>query len=439
MNKTSQLSIRPIRVLVINPNNWYNKGDTSNRLGLVKALRKEFGNNVTITLESLTPQEDSRYFKRYRTHIVESIFHISGENKFSFALRVVKQTKNALLLLLSLMIYRIFEKEIKLCRKTQAFLRNLAESDLVISSPGGFLQDYAVFSSLLPNLCLVLSAEILRKPIVIYAQSIGPFRNRLLRILCRFILNRVDIIILREEISRRYLKEAGINRPRVFVTADATFSIEPPHYNKDLLRQKLLKAFQDEVGDVMIGITVLGGYFLNRKRHDLLKRYVRSLVSCIDSIVNELNANIIFVPQVVARSEIMMMHMIKRLIENKKRVFIINEDLSPEDVMKIIGCMDILIGTRMHSNIFALIMNVPPVAIAYEHKTYGIMEMLGLENWILDINNINERELISKVRNLHKSLFEIKKNMLEAVYCARAKSLSSAKIVRAFCEASLKS
>lgn len=426
------------KVLVINPNNWYNKGDVSNRLGLIKALNRAFGDKVAITIETLTPEEDAKYFSKFGADVVESIFGGNTNKKSSYPFLLVAKIKNVFLFLICLLMYCVFGYKPGFNHKSHIFLHNLLNSDIVISSPGGFLQDYNIFSSLIPNVFLLGSAKVLRKPIIIYAQSLGPFRNKILRSFMQQILNRAEAIIIREEISKYYLSEANINKPKIFITADASFSIEPPSYNKALYRQKLLKSFQGEAGDVLIGVTVLGEYFLNRKRRNLLKKYAISFAVSIDCMINKLNGNIIFVPQVWSRSEIMMMHTIMRLVKNKSRVLIINEDLSPEEIMKIIGCMDLFIGTRMHSNIFALIMNVPLIAIAYEHKTYGIMDMLGLENWVIDVKDVDEHKLVSKIEELYKSLFEIKKNMLNAVQIARAKSLSSANIVRTLYERSLK-
>ncbi len=42
--------------------------------------------------------------------------------------------------------------------------------------------------------------------------------------------------------------------------------------------------------------------------------------------------------------------------------------------------MDLFLGTRLHSNIFALVAGVPVVAVAYQYKTFGLMEMIGLKH-----------------------------------------------------------
>jgi colanic acid/amylovoran biosynthesis protein len=427
-----------IRILVINPNNWHNKGDVSNRLGLIRALKKEFGDKVTITIETVTPKEDAKYFNKFGVKVVESILS-NNVNKNSFHLfHLLTKIENMLFFMICLFIYHVFAYKPNINHKSCVFFHSLLDSDIVISSPGGFLQDYTTFSSLIPNVFLLVSAKFLRKSIIIYAQSLGPFRSKMLRFFMRLILNRVEIIILREELSKHYLNEICINNPNIFITADATFSIEPPPYNQVLYRQKLLRSFQGKAGDVLIGLTILGTtFFLNKRRCNLLKKYIASLAVSIDLMITRLNANIIFVPQVWSSSETMMMYAIKRLVKNKNRVLIIDENLPPEEVMKIVGCMDLLVGTRMHSNIFALIMGVPVLAIAYEHKTHGIMKMLNLGDCVINIEDINGYALASKIEELYKNRFKIKENVFDAVQKARAKSLLSAKIVKAWYERDL--
>jgi colanic acid/amylovoran biosynthesis protein len=83
-------------------------------------------------------------------------------------------------------------------------------------------------------------------------------------------------------------------------------------------------------------------------------------------------------------------------------------------------------------------MGVPVIAIAYEHKTHGIMRMLGLGDWVIDIEDVDKDVLASRIEELYNSRFEIRKNILEAVRRARAKSLLNAKIVRSWYESVLK-
>ena len=54
----------------------------------------------------------------------------------------------------------------------------------------------------------------------------------------------------------------------------------------------------------------------------------------------------------------------------------------------------------MHSNIFALSMGVPVIAIGYQYKTRGIMQMAGLEDWVTDIQKVTPELLTEKLNAL---------------------------------------
>ncbi|MCK4817958.1 polysaccharide pyruvyl transferase family protein, partial [bacterium] len=60
-------------------------------------------------------------------------------------------------------------------------------------------------------------------------------------------------------------------------------------------------------------------------------------------------------------------------------------------------------GTRMHANIFALSSNVPAIVIAYRYKSHGLMQLLGLDDWIIEIEEINSEKLISLLLKLWNS------------------------------------
>lgn len=57
----------------------------------------------------------------------------------------------------------------------------------------------------------------------------------------------------------------------------------------------------------------------------------------------------------------------------------------------------------MHSNIFATSMKVPTVAIAYEKKTNGIMETVGLQDYLVEIDEITFEDLMGKIGEMVKN------------------------------------
>jgi colanic acid/amylovoran biosynthesis protein len=59
-----------------------------------------------------------------------------------------------------------------------------------------------------------------------------------------------------------------------------------------------------------------------------------------------------------------------------------------------------MIGTRLHSVIFSLVGGAPAIAISYNHKVDGIMGMLGLEKYVLDISMMEISVANAMIRNV---------------------------------------
>ena len=77
------------------------------------------------------------------------------------------------------------------------------------------------------------------------------------------------------------------------------------------------------------------------------------------------------------------------LITHKSETAIVEKDFSPAQLLNIYEKAYVFVGTRFHSVIFALVAGTPALAISYYGpKSKGIMKMVGLEDFVLDIGNL---------------------------------------------------
>lgn len=90
----------------------------------------------------------------------------------------------------------------------------------------------------------------------------------------------------------------------------------------------------------------------------------------------------------------------RRLSDMAPYVFLVEHPPSPGLLKAVYGQMDVFIGTRMHSNIFALSQGVPVIAIGYQPKTEGIMQMAGLGRWTISIQHATGQSLIRMLTEL---------------------------------------
>jgi polysaccharide pyruvyl transferase WcaK-like protein len=60
-----------------------------------------------------------------------------------------------------------------------------------------------------------------------------------------------------------------------------------------------------------------------------------------------------------------------------KEAVILREGYTTVELMSIIGCMDVLLGIRLHALIFSSIMHVPVSAISYDPKINNFIDLIG--------------------------------------------------------------
>ena len=61
----------------------------------------------------------------------------------------------------------------------------------------------------------------------------------------------------------------------------------------------------------------------------------------------------------------------------KKPSSVLEEEFSTQEILSLVGCMDILIGVRLHALIFAGVMGVPMLGISYDPKIERFLDSVG--------------------------------------------------------------
>ena len=131
--------------------------------------------------------------------------------------------------------------------RLRAVVRAIRDSSLLISGGGSLLQDVTGIRSIIYYLGIVFLAKLYGKPVMFYAQGIGPVSTWLGRTLTRTVVNRVDTVSVRDPRSAEELAQMGVTRPPVRVTADPVFALEPS--SEDI----------ESAGDVLSGCGLRSG------------------------------------------------------------------------------------------------------------------------------------------------------------------------------------
>jgi polysaccharide pyruvyl transferase CsaB len=92
-------------------------------------------------------------------------------------------------------------------------LRALDSCRALVMGGGSLLQDSTSFRSLIYYAVLIVSARLRRKPVLLWAQGLGPLRRRRSRLLVRLLLPLATAISWRDSASARLGRELGVAAP----------------------------------------------------------------------------------------------------------------------------------------------------------------------------------------------------------------------------------
>lgn len=368
-----------MNILIVNLHSTRNKGDAGIVLSMIDALR-EVMPDCRIRIKSRFPELDQAVFDVPVHESIENLKHedgLSKQQKLKLVWRMVKCLKT----------------------KNRDPSGDYEWADVVVSCGGGFIKSHGVSVMNLQHLVQMKTAFDYGKPIVIYSQSIGPFYNKFGSYMTSQVLRKVNRTFIREEISLEWLKKMGITN-HVQIVPDAAFSLQmsPSEHIDELIGQIRCK----HPGRPLIGMTARDWHFPETEAPDVHRqKYIESMAEAIEYLESYVNAKVLLMPQTLGPNAFNDDRVISREIiecSSAEHAEIIDRDLSPRELKYMYSKLDLFIGTRMHSNIFALGALVPTVAINYEHKTKGIMEMVGLKDYVADINEITPEQLVGLVR-----------------------------------------
>ena len=88
---------------------------------------------------------------------------------------------------------------------------------------------------------------------------------------------------------------------------------------------------------------------------------------------------------------------------------------SVEDLLTQLVATDIVVATRFHNLLLALLCNKPVVSISFHHKCRSLMNVMGLSKYCLDINDLTADKLIEQFCDLETNANKIKSIIKEKV------------------------
>jgi len=372
-----------MNITIVNAH-WNNRGDEAALFALLEGLKKVYkSSRITIIFKDgksvvqFPEMEEVDYFP--------AKFNAKNWDIWLTALTRGLIGKNALL------------------KKT---VRTLRKTDLIIYAPGGsVINDRFFWRKQMEYLVPFICAKFYKIPMVVAAPSIGPFDTEKANKITKWLLKTPKALVVREEISRKYLEEIGITK-NVHVTIDSAFYNQVDIKDNEQKLKKytelndFLKSYKKVVG---ITITDFSWHVKYNKDKELSSRITDSFQKFIADL-NSKNYGVVFIPQLFGNQNDYN-YMNKFAADN---TFTMRDNMDTYFQQYIISKLYAVIGMRYHSNIFSAKMGTPFIAVVYEEKMQGFLKLAELVDYSLPLSEISASKILEKFSFLEINYQQIK-------------------------------
>lgn len=403
------MSNSTLKFLIVNGWSDMNRGDSAIVLGIIHLLQLRVPGSAIAVMSEFS-DKDPKFEPSYQVikssypdvKIVPALIpYPTGKHRLS------KMVDAIVTLIRCLVVWALPWLGHVLFRGTQAEAWDkLTQSDVVISKGGHIFYCsqpsmralYGFFKHAYP---LLLGIR-LRKRTALYAQSLGPFQGTVCQKIVALFFKHLSAISVREAISVHTLRNLGVTE-RIHLVPDAAFLLPVPN----------LRGSKTSTERLVVITPRQWGF----SAPEVFARYIGVLARLTDWLATELGYSVLLVshtvgPTIEEDDRLAVQHLYKA-ITSKERVRVIDTmGLDAYEMIKLYSSAQLLIGTRFHSVIFALLTSVPVVAISYfGPKTYGIMKSLELEQFVLDINDLDVAKLKSTIQHVLDNQVQIRKEI----------------------------
>ena len=242
--------------------------------------------------------------------------------------------------------------------------RSVLHCDLLLSGGGSLLQDATSARSILYYLFILRLAQLMGKKTFIYSQGIGPISDPKNRRLTASTLRRTSGIVVRDAKSRDLLLEIGVPEHLIHVTADPVIRVKKadPSMGLTILEQEGCPRKE--------GVLTVGWAVKARRRDPL---FLKEIEKAILWLREEYGAESVLIP-FFHSEDLGVCEAIANDLDG--HVGCLRQKYLSEEALSIIGGMDVLVGIRLHSLIYAAVMGVPMIGISYDPKVDSFLSSI---------------------------------------------------------------
>lgn len=245
--------------------------------------------------------------------------------------------------------------------------KTIKNSKIFILGGGSLIQDVTSTKSILYYLYITRLALRMHKPVMLYANGIGPVNKKINQKLAKKVLNRVDTITLRDEDSLEELRKLGVTSDNITVTADPVFSLDLKDADG---ADKVLK--NADITDKYACISV-------RKWDKAPEGFVKTCAEMADYIYQKHGLIPVFVPMHYPYDASFARSIVKEMKTPGK---FISRRLNIGTIISLVEKSEIAVSVRLHLCIYAVLCGIPVAGIAYDPKISSFLRNIDMPYYL---------------------------------------------------------
>ncbi|MGD6809021.1 MAG: polysaccharide pyruvyl transferase family protein [Candidatus Bathyarchaeia archaeon] len=251
----------------------------------------------------------------------------------------------------------------------------------------------------------VMVARAFHKPVILFPNSVGPFRTFLGRSMAKLSLNSCDYLLIRDPISYDIVKTMGIRTSKILT------------YDTALLfnQQANIPSSINLPSELVIGVSA-GVYSNSMSKYDV-QNYISAHAKALDAAIEKHGFTVAFLPHYISGfsgDDLEISKKITQQMRHKEKTKIIITENAPE-FKTLLNRMSMVISSKMHPAILAVSSFIPVLSIVYDHKQTGFFQRLDMTHCTLDISMVSAERLADKIESTWNKQAQITATLAEQI------------------------
>jgi polysaccharide pyruvyl transferase WcaK-like protein len=292
-------------------------------------------------------------------------------------------------------------------------LKTLKGSDMFVIPGTGLLSDAYGLSGWGPYNLLkwTLAAKLCGSRVIFLSVGAGPINGRLGRSLIKFALTLADYRSYRDEASKNYISGIGFGASRDRVYPDLVFGLPTiQRFQSQTQIQGKNAQGKRVVGLGLMMMEYARAYSDGGPEVVDYPAYLGSLAALVEWLLQQgYDIRLLLGDDDATVIEDFRSQLQSRVGRYDAARILYEPTATVSETLAQLALTDIVVATRFHNILLALLLDKPVIAVSFHHKCSSIMSQLGLSEYCYDIRRLSGEKLIEGFQRLEKNSKDVRK------------------------------